>query len=86
MHQRRVNVRPLGLLSVGEAATDVGAVSQDSAFGWEGVAPPRLPRHVVEDHADGPEFPEVVGASPHPDRELLGDCGGLKPTAPSQGT
>ena len=29
-----------------------------------------LPRHVVEDHADGPEFPEVVGAGPHPDREL----------------
>ena len=69
VHQRCV--RPLGLPSVGEAATNVRAVSEDSAFGREGVAPPRLLRHVIEDHADGPEFPEVVGASPQPDRELL---------------
>ena len=63
--------------SVGEAATDVGAVSQEYAFGREVLTPPapRLPRHVIEDHADGPEFPEVVSASPHPDRELLGVAG-----------
>ena len=69
LHQGRV--RPLGLPTVCEAATDVGAISQNSTFGREAVAPPRLQRHVVEDHADGPEFPEVVSASPHPDRELF---------------
>ena len=40
-------VRPLGLPSVREATTDVGAVSQDDAGGRGGVAPPApsAPRH-----------------------------------------
>ena len=37
-----------------------GLISRDCAFGLEGVAPLRLPCHVIEDHADGPELPEVL--------------------------